>query len=332
MIITASDNENMMTIAMALDEADEDGRFAVVAHTIMNALRELPEQPIDVSLNTETFIMSIDYLNGHFEFPAEKADEYPLMETLNEDKTTITLPAEVLLRNVSRSIFAIGNEELRPVMNGIYFDLTTESMAIVASDGHKLVRNRIYSIKTGQPASFVMPRKPATLLKSTLPQDETPVVVSFNGDSAEITFGEIYLLCRLISGRYPNYNAVIPQDNPNQVIADRRALLGAMRRVSLFLNPDSLVRLNISQGKVTLRSEDIEFYSHAEESVVCDYLGMPMCIGFKGQAFVDILNNLECDNVRLELADPSRPGIVVPEEQVEGEDVVMLVMPMLLND
>ena len=218
-------------------------------------------------------------------------------------------------------------------MNGIYFDLTNEALAIVASDGHKLVRNRNFSIKTDVPKSFILPKKPANLLKNVLGKDDSEVQIRFDERNAEIVFADTVLQCRLIEGRYPNYNSVIPQNNPNQLTIDRKVLIGALRRVLPFASESSqLVRLHLETGKLEISSEDIDFSTSTKEEITCDYSGVNMNIGFKGTSLNDILNNLASNEVELQLADPSRPCLIIPCEQPENEDVLMLIMPMLLND
>ena len=281
----------------------------------------------------DAYTIKIIYQNGIYNFTAQNADEYPRVQPMPETATTITIDSAVLNDNISRSIFATAQDELRPVMNGIYFDLTADALAIVASDGHKLVRNKNYTVKSEQPAAFILPKKPATLLKNVLAKDGGDVQIRFDERSAEITFSENVLSCRLIEGRYPNYNSVIPQDNPNQMTIDRKALIGALRRVLPFASDSSqLIRFRLDPGKLTISSEDIDFATSAKEEIGCDYNGTPMSIGFKGPSLTDILNNLDSDEVIVELADPSRAGIIVPSSQPENEDVLMLIMPMLLND
>ncbi|MBQ1800645.1 MAG: DNA polymerase III subunit beta, partial [Prevotella sp.] len=235
--------------------------------------------------------------------------------------------------NITRSIFATAQDELRPVMNGIYFDLTPEGLAIVASDGHKLVRNKNFTIKSDIPASFIMPKKPANLLKNVLAKDSGDVVIKFDDRSAEISFSDGMLACRLIEGRYPNYNSVIPQNNPNQLTIDRKSLIGTLRRVLPFASESSqLIRFHLEAGKLELSSEDIDFATSAKEEIACEYTGQNMNIGFKGSSLSEILSNLDSEEVIIQLADPSRAGIIVPAEQPENEDVLMLIMPMLLNE
>ncbi len=331
--ITASDSENVMRTTLALDSCDGEGNFAVNNHTILDAVKELAEQPLAIDINYDEWKMYVTYQNGSYNFPVQNADEFPRAQAVSEGATTIVTNARILNDNITRSIFATAQDELRPVMNGIYFDLTADSLAIVASDGHKLVRNRNYSIKNDNPASFILPKKPANLLRTVLAKDENEVVVKFDERSAEISFADGVLTCRLIEGRYPNYNSVIPQDNPNKLTVDRKGLVGALRRVLPFASDSSqLIRFHVENGSLEVSAEDIDFSTSAKESVACDYDGQPMSIGFKGSSMVEILNNLESERVIVELADPSRAGVVVPEEQPENEEVLMLIMPMLLND
>ena len=247
--------------------------------------------------------------------------------------TVVTIDATVLNNCISRSLFATAQDELRPVMNGIYFDLTADGLAIVASDGHKLVRNKNFTIKSDTPASFILPKKPATLLKNILSKDGGDVIIKFDDRNAEIQYAGSILSCRLIEGRYPNYNSVIPQNNPNLLTIDRRALLGALRRVLPFASESSqLVRFHLEAGKVELTSEDVDFATSAKESITCDYTSQAMNIGFKGSSLSEILTNLDSEEVTVQLADPSRAGVIVPTTQPENEDILMLIMPMLLND
>lgn len=331
--ITASDSENVMQSIVQLDECDGEGNFAVPSRTIIEALKELPEQPLSFDIDLNNFTIKIIYLNGRYNFTAQNAEEYPPVLPIPDGATVVTINSGVLNDNINRSIFATAQDELRPVMNGIFFDLTAESLAIVASDGHKLVRNSNYSIKSDAPASFILPKKPATLLKSVLSKDGSDVVIKFNERNAEIHFAEGVLYCRLIEGRYPNYNSVIPQNNPNRLTIDRKALLGALRRVLPFASESSqLIRFHLEAGKLELSSEDIDFATSAKENITCDYNGQTMSIGFKGGSLTEILSNLDSEEVEIQLADPSRAGIIVPVTQPENEDVLMLIMPMLLND
>ncbi len=331
--ITASDSENVMRTSLQLDNADGEGSFALPNRTILDAVKELPEQPLTFNVDIQNLLITVEYQNNIYRFPALRSEEYPRAQQVSEGASVITISAPVLNDNITRSIFATAQDELRPVMNGIYFDLDSEALSIVASDGHKLVRNKNYTIKSDTPASFILPKKPATLLKNVISKDDGDVVIKFDERSAEITFTDGQLVCRLIEGRYPNYNSVIPKNNPNQLTIDRRTLAGALRRVLPFASESSqLIRFQLDMGKLELSSEDIDYATSAKEQLTCDYSGQPMRIGFKGGSLSDILNNLESDDVIIELADPSRAGIILPAQQPENEDVLMLIMPMLLND
>lgn len=331
--ITASDSENVMRSSVQLDESDTEGSFAIPNRTILDAVKELPEQPLTFDVDTSNLTIKVLYQNGMYSFTAQHADEYPRTQPMPDGATVVTIDSAVLNDNISRSLFATAQDELRPVMNGIYFDLTADSLAIVASDGHKLVRNKNFTIKSDTPAAFILPKKPATLLKNILSKDGGDVVIKFDERNAEIQYAGGILSCRLIEGRYPNYNSVIPQNNPNLLTIDRRTLLGALRRVLPFASESSqLVRFHLEAGKLELTSEDVDFATSAKENITCDYTGQTMSIGFKGSSLSEILTNLDSDEVTIQLADPSRAGIIVPTTQPENEDVLMLIMPMLFND
>ena len=331
--LTASDNENVMWNVLNLDECDGEGDVCVNGKNIINAVRELPEQPLSIDVNFDEMKIYINYQNGNYDFPINSAEEWPMQAPVDDNATTVTLTSEALLGSLSRSLFATAQEELRPVMNGIYFDLNQDCLAIVATDGHKLVRNQMFTVKSDNPASFIMPKKPATLLKNVLTKDGGDVIIRFDSRAAEVNFGDGVLYCRLIDGRYPNYNSVIPADNPNTLTIDRRILLSAVRRMLPFASEASeLIRFHLEPGKLELSAQDIDFATNAKEQITCDYNGVMMDIGFKGSSIIEILTNIECDNVVVLLADPSRPGVVVPDNQPDGENITMLAMPMLLEN
>ena len=331
--VIASDNENVMQSTLPLDECDGECEFCVEHRTVLS-VKELPEQPLDIDVNMDEHVMNVNYQNGQYNFPVISAEEYPRPTGVDENEAiTITADAGRLNDNITRSLFATAQDELRPVMNGIYFDITKDYLAVVATDGHKLVRNRDYSVHSDVSASFTLPKKPATLLKGVLASDGSDVVVKFDSKCATFNYADGKLQCRLIEGRFPNYNSVIPENNPNQITIDRKSLVGALRRVLPFASDSSqLIRFQVEFGKVELRAEDIDFSTKAVESIVCSYTGNPMSIGFKGSGMLEILNNLDSDDVLIELADPSRSGLREPVTQPENVDVLMLIMPMLLND
>lgn len=334
MSITASDSDNVIKSTLALTDHDGEGEFCVPNRVILDALKELPEQPLhfDVEAAGEAVAIKIVYQNGLYNFTGQSAEEYPRTQSMNDACTTVSLPTEMLINNISRSLFATASDELRPVMNGIYFDLTADALAIVASDGHKLVRSKNFTIKSESPSAFNLPKKPASLLKNILNKDGDDAIIKFDDRSAEIQFTDGVMRCRLIDGRYPNYNSVIP-NNPNEVTVDRRGLQSALRRVLPFASESSqLIRFHIESGRFEVSSEDIDFSTSAKEQLSCEYNGSPISIGFKGSSLMEILSNLTSDNIIIQLADPSRAGIIVPAEQPENEDILMLIMPMLLND
>lgn len=334
MSITASDSDNVIKSTLALTDHDGEGEFCVPNRVILDALKELPEQPLhfDVDAAGEAVAIKIVYQNGLYNFTGQSAEEYPRTQSMNDACTTVSLPTEMLINNISRSLFATANDELRPVMNGIYFDLTADALAIVASDGHKLVRSKNFTIKSESPSAFNLPKKPASLLKNILSKDGDDAIIKFDDRSAEIQFTDGVMRCRLIDGRYPNYNSVIP-NNPNEVTVDRRGLQSALRRVLPFASESSqLIRFHIESGRFEVSSEDIDFSTSAKEQLSCEYNGSPISIGFKGSSLMEILSNFTSDNIIIQLADPSRAGIIVPAEQPENEDILMLIMPMLLND
>lgn len=334
MSITASDSDNVIKSTLALTDHDGEGEFCVPNRVILDALKELPEQPLHFDVDTagEAVAIKIVYQNGLYNFTGQSAEEYPRTQSMNDACTTVSMPTEMLINNISRSLFATANDELRPVMNGIYFDLTADALAIVASDGHKLVRSKNFTIKSESPSAFNLPKKPASLLKNILSKDGDDAIIKFDDRSAEIQFTDGVMRCRLIDGRYPNYNSVIP-NNPNEVTVDRRGLQSALRRVLPFASESSqLIRFHIESGRFEVSSEDIDFSTSAKEQLSCEYNGSPISIGFKGSSLMEILSNLTSDNIIIQLADPSRAGIIVPAEQPENEDILMLIMPMLLND
>ena len=331
--LTASDSENTMNTTVELTESDGEGRFAINSHNLLEAVKGFSEQPITFDADMATNLVKISYQNGLFSLPIDNADEFPVAQTVSDSASTIVISNQLLNENINRSIFATAQDELRPVMNGIYFDLTPDCLAIVASDGHKLVRNKIFTITSDQPASFILPKKPAALLKNILGKDGGDVIIRFDERNAEINYGDGTVQCRLIEGRYPNYNSVIPQNNPNELRIDHNGLLAALRRVQPFANDSSnLIRFHVEGSTLQLDAEDYDFSKTATERMSCDYNGQPMSIGFKGSSFIEILGNFDCSEVIIKLADPSRAGLVLPSEQPENQDVLMLMMPMLIND
>lgn len=331
--VTVSDSETTMITTLEVNESDADGRFAVPAKTLLDALKEIPEQPLSFEVNLGNWEITVQYQNGKYSLMGQNADEFPQPAGLSTDAVHVEIDANVLLGGINRSVFATADDELRPVMNGIYFDITTEDITLVASDGHKLVRCKTFAAYGNERAAFILPKKPANLLKNLLPKEQGMVTLEFDERNAVFALEEYRMVCRLIEGRYPNYNSVIPQNNPYKVIVDRMQLIGALRRVSIFSSQaSSLIKLRLSSNQITISAQDIDFSTSAEETVTCQYEGSDMSIGFKSTFLLDILTNIAAEEVVIELADPSRAGVITPLEQEEKEDVLMLLMPMMLND
>ncbi len=331
--ITVSDSETTMATSVEVNESDSNGKIAVTAKTLLDALKEIPEQPLSFTIHPETKEITVQYMNGKYSLMGQNADEFPLSATLGESVVQVEMNAEILLAGINRSVFATADDELRPVMNGIYFDITTEDITLVASDGHKLVRCKTLAAKGSERAAFILPKKPSNLLKNLLPKEAGRVKIEFDERNAMFTMENYRMVCRLIEGRYPNYNSVIPQNNPHKVTVDRQQLIGALRRVSIFSSQaSSLIKLRVQENQMVISAQDIDFSTSAEETQVCQYDGNPMSIGFKSTFLIDILNNISSDEVIIELADPSRAGVIIPVEQAQEEDLLMLLMPMMLND
>ncbi|MBQ8674157.1 MAG: DNA polymerase III subunit beta [Bacteroides sp.] len=331
--VTVSDSETTMVTTLEVNESDANGRFAISARTLLDALKEIPEQPLTFEVNMNTLETTVLYQNGKYSLMGQNADEFPQSAVLGDNAVRVEIDAQVLLAGINRSVFATADDELRPVMNGIYFDITTEDITLVASDGHKLVRCRTLAAKGNERAAFILPKKPANLLKSLLPKEQGQVEISFDERNAVFTLENYRMVCRLIEGRYPNYNSVIPQNNPYKVIIDRQQLLGALRRVSIFSSQaSSLIKLRLQGNQITVSAQDIDFSTSAEETQNCQYTGNAMSIGFKSTFLIDILNNISAQEITIELADPSRAGVIIPVDQEENEDLLMLLMPMMLND
>ena len=331
--VTASDSETTLTSSLEVNEVDGLGRFAVSSKTILDALKEIPEQPLEFYVNNDNLEITVVYKNGRYNFMGQVADEYPQAPALPEECGTLSLASQTLYQGINRTLFATADDTLRPVMNGICFDMTENSLTIVASDGRKLACDTLANAQISQAGTFILQKKPAALVKNILAKDHGDVTIRYSERNAVIT-SELYSLnCRLIEGRYPNYNSVIPQDNPYQVTVNREAFQSALRRVQIFTTAStSLVKIQLEASKMTISTQDIDFSMSAEEVLLCDYSEMPMSIGFPGSSLMEVLNNVDGEDVMIKLSDPSRAGVIYPVEQSENESVLMLLMPMMLND
>lgn len=331
--LTAADSETRLVTSIDVNDAEGEGKFAVNAKNLLDPLKELPDQPLTFEINNENLETFIFFHNGKYNFVAQNGDDYPQPKELKDTAVSLPIDPQVLLNGINRSLFASADDELRPVMNGIYFDITADDLTFVASDGHKLVRCKTLSAKGTERASFILPKKPANLLKTILPKESETVELKFDENNAYIKMSSYTMTCRFIEGRYPNYNSVIPQNNPNKVVLDRLTFLNALKRVSVFSNQASnLIKLQLSDKNIIVSAQDIDFSTAAEETIACDYTGTPMNIGFKSNFLIEILNNIPAAEISLELSDPSRAGLILPTENEENEDLLMLLMPMMLND
>ena len=331
--VTASDAETRLVTSLEVMNAEGSGLFCVSAKMLLDPLKELPEQPLTFDVNDANLEVFIHFQNGKYNFIGQKGDTYSQQKPLSEQAVEVVMDAQLLLNGISRSLFATADDELRPVMNGVYFDFHTDDLTFVASDGHKLVRLRNLSVQSEERASFILPKKPATLLKNLLAKEEGLIRLQFDDNNAYVRCANCEMVCRLIEGRYPNYNSVIPKENPFQVTIDRMFLLNALKRVSVFSNQSSsLIKLHLEDNLLTVSAQDIDFSTSAEERIPCEYNGDELSIGFKATYLIDILGNISSTDVILQLADPSRAGLILPLENQENEDLLMLLMPMMLND
>ena len=330
--ITAADAETRLVTTVNVMNAQGGGMFALSAKNILDPLKELPEQPLTFDINDDNLETFIYFQNGKYNFIGAKGDTYPQQKPLSEQAVSISMESKTLLNGINRSLFATADDELRPVMNGVYFDIQPDNLTFVASDGRKLVRLRNLSIKSPERASFILPKKPATLLKTILAKDEGMVTIRFDENNAHLVCENFEMVCRLIEGRYPNYNSVIPQENPYKVTIDRLSFLTALKRVSVFSQASSLIKLQLHPESVTIFAQDIDFSISAEERIPCQFNGPEFSIGFNATYLIEILSNIGSEEIVFELADPSRAGVIIPVENEENEDLLTLLMPMMLND
>jgi len=333
LLITASDLETTLITRIELENSAEDGVIAVQAKIMLDTLKEFPEQPLTFNIDPDSLAVEILSANGKFSIVGHNGEDFPVLPKLGESHNEISLPHDLLLTGINKTLFATADDELRPVMNGIYIELSPEEIAFVASDAHKLVRYKRSDVKYNDVASFILPKKPASLLKNLLPREDSDVKLEFDEKNAFFTLNGFKMVCRLVEGKYPAYNSVIPLNNPNEMVIDRVEFFTTLKRVSVFANQASnLVRLKLTSTELIVSAQDIDFAISAVETIKCEYEGQPMEIGFKSTFLVEILSNLSSGDVKLKLSDPSRAGLLVPaEKELEHEDVLMLLMPMMIN-
>ena len=331
--LTASDGETTVRTAIEVEGADGGGKVASAAKLLLETLKEFSEQPLAFTIDEQNFAVNMVSQNGTYSFVGVNGNEYPEMPQDEVDAQELSLPATTLQSAIEKTIFCTADDPLRPVMNGIYFDILEDRLILVATDAHRLVRYSNTSVKAGMASNFILPKKPAALLKNLLAKEEAEVKVTFGQKNARFEFDKTIVVCRRIEGRFPNYNAVIPQSNQNVVTVDRQTMVNACKRVAVFANNGTAqLRLALSENQIKISAQDIDFSTSAEEMIQCDYQGMSMAIGFKAPFLIDLLSTVGTTDVQLKLADPARAGLILPVAEEGEENVLMLLMPMLLND
>ncbi len=328
--VSASDLETTMSAELEI-ESDDNGSVAIPARLLLDTLKTFPEQPLTFVIE-ENNTVEISSNHGKYALAYADSNEFPKSISL-EDPSATKIAGHILANAINKTIFAAGNDDLRPVMSGVFFQFSTDGLTFVATDAHKLVKYARNDVKASQTAEFIMPKKPLNLLKGILAASEEEVTIEYNDSNAKFTFENTILICRLIDGKYPNYEAVIPKENPNKLNIQRTQFLSSVKRVSIFSNKTThQIRLKIAGAELNISAEDIDYSNKAEERLTCDYQGDDLQIGFNSRFLTEMLNNLSSDDVQLEMSMPNRAGILTPIDGLdEGEQVMMLVMPVMLN-
>ncbi len=329
--VSASDLETTMTATLEIDSKSQ-GSVAIPAKLLLDILKTFPEQPLTFTVEDNSTV-EISSNSGKYAIAYAPGEEFPKAVVLDDPSKTI-VPAEVLATAVSKTIFAAGNDDLRPVMSGVFFQFSPEGLIFVATDAHKLVKYARTDVKASQVADFIMPKKPLNILKGILGASDAEVAIEYNDANATFSFENYILTCRLIDGKYPNYEAVIPKENPNKLLINRVQFLNSVRRVAIFANKTThQIRLKIAGTELNISAEDIDYSNKADERLTCDYQGDDMQIGFNSRFLTEMLNNLSSDEIQLEMSMPNRAGILTPVDGLdEGETVTMLVMPVMLSN
>lgn len=333
--ITASDLETTLTTEITPDVADGDGIIAVDAKKMLEILKEFPEQPLTFNIDLDSFQVDMKSENGRFTLVGQNGEDFPQTPVLKSDQVSrLDLSPEILFSGISSTLFATADDELRPVMNGVLIEVSQESITFVASDAHKLVRYIRKDAHASDEASFILPKKPAAIIKNIVTKADDELTLEFDDKNAVFSFPGYYLVCRLVEGNYPSYNSVIPTENPNKLSVDRVELFNTLKRVSIFSNQASnLVKLGITGNRLNISAQDIDYSISAREELNCQYDGDEMTIGFKSLFLLEILSNLGTEEVIVEMSDPTRAGIIVPKNgDNPDEDILMLLMPMMINN
>lgn len=328
--VTASDLQTSMITEITI-ESKEKGNIAVPARILLDTLKNLPDQPVTFSIDESTYSIEISSDNGRYKLAGENATDFPKVPSVSNDFSA-AISSEVLARAVNNTIFATSNDELRPAMTGVYVNLGEKNTTFVATDGHRLVRYRRTDIKSDNGNSIIIPRKALNLLKATLPSENTDVSIDFNMSNAFFKFGNIRMICRLIDERFPDYENVIPSQNPIKMTINRMDLLGSLKRISIYANKTThQVRLKITGSELQVSAEDLDFSNEANERLSCEHEGEDIEIGFNAKFLIEMLTNLDTDQIKLNMSAPNKAGVIFPIEKDKGEDILMLVMPVMLN-
>ena len=331
--ITASDLETTMTVSIKPDMVEGKGQVTIPARLLIDVMKNFPDIPVSFNIDEATLAIEITTGEGRYKMVGHKSDEFPQVPVIAEPSVW-DIPADVLACGFEKTIFATGSDEIRPIMTGVFMAMSDTCLTFVATDAHKLVRYRRMDVKSDAAASFIVPKKPINQLKNILAgRADEPVHIEFNNTNASFTFGEYKLICRLIEGRYPNYEAVIPTTNPNKLIVDRQLLNAAIKRVAIFSSKAThQIRFKISGQELVLTAEDLDYSNEAKERLTCNYSGEDMEIGFSSKFFQEMLANLSQTEIQLEMSAPNRAGIITPvDNQNADEDILMLLMPVMLN-
>lgn len=329
--ISASDLENTMKTSVTPDEAKEDGRIAIPAKLLLDTLKNFSDQPLSFQIDGKNFGIEISSDYGKYKLVGQNANDFPKSPELGK-ASSLTIKGIIIATAIDKTLFATGNDELRPVMSGVFCQFSTDKLTFVATDAHKLVRYNRTDASAEKAADFILPKKPLNLLKQNLKGDED-VVLTYNETTVRFAFGAIELTCRLIDGKYPNYEAVIPDENPNVLTVDRMSFLNSIKRVSIFSNKTThQVKLKVAGSELAISAEDLDFSNEAKERLTCNYQGDDMEIGFNSKFLLEMLNHISTQEVILEMSEPNKAGILLPSSNDnEGEDILMLVMPVMIR-
>ena len=329
--VTASDLQTSMITELQV-EAKEDGSIAIPAKILLETLRNLPEQPVTFSIDNNTYSIEINSDNGRYKLAGENATDFPKIPTVS-DGYSVNISSEVLGRAINNTIFATSNDELRPAMTGVFMKLDETNTTFVATDSHRLIRYRRVDVAADMGHSMIVPRKALTLLKATLPSELTNVNLEFNASNAFFNFNNVKMICRLIDERFPDYENVIPLDNNNSVVIKKNDLLSSLKRIAIYANKTThQVRLKVTGEELQISAEDLDFSNEANERLACEHDGEDIEIGFNAKFLVEMLGNIDSDDITIKLSAPNRAGIITPNDKDEEEDILMLVMPVMLNN